>query len=245
MPPFLLGSLLILYFAFDLHLFPVSPPINSTALDHLHRPPGLRPAGDHALGHHHRLLQPLHALVHDGRPDPGLRPHGTGQGGEQQPRPLRPRPAQRAHPHPHPHRAVAPRHRQRRADHRNGVQLPGHGPVDRDRGRQRRHPDRARAPRWSSPSPPWPARSWPTSSTPSPIPASVSGAHHDDRTTRQRPTPTRGLRAPVACRRAESHLAGRDGRGARGRRVLVGRVAWAARSSRSSSRTSWPSSASS
>ena len=31
MPAFLLGSLLILYFAFDIHLFPVSPPINSTA----------------------------------------------------------------------------------------------------------------------------------------------------------------------------------------------------------------------
>jgi peptide/nickel transport system permease protein len=32
MPPFFLGFLLILYFSFDLHLFPVSPPINSTAL---------------------------------------------------------------------------------------------------------------------------------------------------------------------------------------------------------------------
>ena len=31
MPPFLLGFLLILYFNFDFHLFPVSPPINSTA----------------------------------------------------------------------------------------------------------------------------------------------------------------------------------------------------------------------
>ena len=31
MPPFLLGFLLILYFNFDLHLFPVSPPINSNA----------------------------------------------------------------------------------------------------------------------------------------------------------------------------------------------------------------------
>jgi peptide/nickel transport system permease protein len=31
MPPFLLGTLLILYFNFDLHLFPVSPPINSNA----------------------------------------------------------------------------------------------------------------------------------------------------------------------------------------------------------------------
>jgi peptide/nickel transport system permease protein len=30
MPPFLLGFLLILYFNFDFHLFPVSPPINST-----------------------------------------------------------------------------------------------------------------------------------------------------------------------------------------------------------------------
>jgi peptide/nickel transport system permease protein len=29
MPPFFLGFLLILYFSFDLHLFPVSPPINS------------------------------------------------------------------------------------------------------------------------------------------------------------------------------------------------------------------------
>jgi peptide/nickel transport system permease protein len=32
MPPFFLGFLLILYFSFDLNLFPVSPPINSTAL---------------------------------------------------------------------------------------------------------------------------------------------------------------------------------------------------------------------
>jgi peptide/nickel transport system permease protein len=32
MPPFFLGFLLILYFSFDFHLFPVSPPINSTAL---------------------------------------------------------------------------------------------------------------------------------------------------------------------------------------------------------------------
>lgn len=31
MPPFFLGFLLILYFSFDLHLFPVSPPINSGA----------------------------------------------------------------------------------------------------------------------------------------------------------------------------------------------------------------------
>src|ERR1700722_1429181 len=31
MPPFLLGFLLILYFSFDFHLFPVSPPINSNA----------------------------------------------------------------------------------------------------------------------------------------------------------------------------------------------------------------------
>ncbi len=31
MPPFFLGFLLILYFCFDLHLFPVSPPTNSTA----------------------------------------------------------------------------------------------------------------------------------------------------------------------------------------------------------------------
>ena len=30
MPPFFLGFLLILYFCFDFHLFPVSPPINST-----------------------------------------------------------------------------------------------------------------------------------------------------------------------------------------------------------------------
>jgi peptide/nickel transport system permease protein len=32
MPPFFLGFLLILYFSFDLHLFPVSPPIDSGAL---------------------------------------------------------------------------------------------------------------------------------------------------------------------------------------------------------------------
>jgi len=31
MPPFFLGFLLILYFSFDFHLFPVSPPINSNA----------------------------------------------------------------------------------------------------------------------------------------------------------------------------------------------------------------------
>jgi peptide/nickel transport system permease protein len=31
MPPFFLGFLLLLYFSFDLHLFPVSPPIGSTA----------------------------------------------------------------------------------------------------------------------------------------------------------------------------------------------------------------------
>jgi peptide/nickel transport system permease protein len=31
MPPFFLGFLLLLYFSFDLHLFPVSPPINSSA----------------------------------------------------------------------------------------------------------------------------------------------------------------------------------------------------------------------
>lgn len=31
MPPFFLGFLLILYFSFDLHIFPVSPPINSDA----------------------------------------------------------------------------------------------------------------------------------------------------------------------------------------------------------------------
>jgi peptide/nickel transport system permease protein len=31
MPPFFLGFLLILYFSFDTHLFPVSPPINSNA----------------------------------------------------------------------------------------------------------------------------------------------------------------------------------------------------------------------
>ena len=49
MPAFLLGTLLILYFAFDLHLFPVAPPPTAVGLARSSPTPGLRPARDHPV----------------------------------------------------------------------------------------------------------------------------------------------------------------------------------------------------
>ena len=80
MPAFLLGTLLIIFFSFDLHWFPVSAAVRRVGLGRLHRSPRLRPADDHPGRHHHRLVQPLHALVDDGRHGRGLHPHGPGQG---------------------------------------------------------------------------------------------------------------------------------------------------------------------
>ena len=106
MPAFLLGTLLILFFAIDLHWFPVGLPQSQTVGDILRDPralvlPELTPGRAH-----HRLLQPLHALIDDGGHDRGLRPHCPGQRGGPTARPVRPRAAKRADPHPDPARPV-------------------------------------------------------------------------------------------------------------------------------------------
>ena len=44
MPDFLVGTLLIIFFAFDLKWFPVSPPDRRLGLGGVHRSPGVRPA---------------------------------------------------------------------------------------------------------------------------------------------------------------------------------------------------------
>ncbi len=67
-------------------------------------PPRLHPGRAH-----HRLVQPVHAVVDDGDPHRGLRPHGAGQGSRTAPGPLRPRAAQRRDPHHHPARVCRSR----------------------------------------------------------------------------------------------------------------------------------------
>jgi len=61
----------------------------------------------HTVRHHGGLVQPLHALVDDGRPRRGLRAHRSAKGPAPA-RALRPRPAQRPHPDDHPSRALPP-----------------------------------------------------------------------------------------------------------------------------------------
>ena len=81
MPAFLLGTLLILYFAIDLTCSPWLHPEPDGGHDP--RPtPGPGPPRLHPGRAHRRLVQPLHALVDDGGHDRGLRPHGPGQGGQ-------------------------------------------------------------------------------------------------------------------------------------------------------------------
>ena len=81
MPAFLLGTLLIIYFAFDLNWFPVSAAVGRSPWD-IFTDPEAFVLPYHPRGHHHRLVQPLHALLDDGRHDRGLHPHGPGQGGQ-------------------------------------------------------------------------------------------------------------------------------------------------------------------
>ena len=80
MPPFLLGTLLIIFFSFDHHLLPSQPPSDASAWAVFTDPRAFIMPDDHAVRHHHRLIQSLHALVHDGRHGRGLHPHGAGQG---------------------------------------------------------------------------------------------------------------------------------------------------------------------
>ena len=69
MPAFLLGQLLILYFAIDLKWFAVEAPQAPSVVGILVRPARPRAAGHHAVGDHDRLVHALHALVDDGRDD--------------------------------------------------------------------------------------------------------------------------------------------------------------------------------
>ena len=48
----------------------------------VHRPQGVHHAGDHPCRHHHRLFQPLHALVAPRRHGGGLHPHRSCEGRE-------------------------------------------------------------------------------------------------------------------------------------------------------------------
>ena len=76
-PAFLLGTLLILYFAIDLRWFSVEAPQGATVGAILADPPRSRASRPHTVGAHHRRVQPLHALLDDGGDDPGLHPHGA------------------------------------------------------------------------------------------------------------------------------------------------------------------------
>ena len=80
MPAFLLGTLLILWFAIYLPIFSTEAPQSDSIWGILSDPQGAGAAGGHPGRHHHRLLQPLHALLDDGDDDRGLRAHGPGQG---------------------------------------------------------------------------------------------------------------------------------------------------------------------
>ena len=80
MPAFLLGQLLILYFAIDLSWFSTEAPAVELGLGRPLAAEGSRPAGAEPCGHHDRGVQPLHAVVDDGGDDRGLRAHGEGQG---------------------------------------------------------------------------------------------------------------------------------------------------------------------
>ena len=145
MPDFLIGTLLIIWFSFDLHWFPVSPPERRLGLGH--RSPTRRafvlPVITLAATTIASFSRYMRSSMMDatGR---GLHPHGPGQRGIQPAGPLRSRPPQRPHPVPHAARALASGHRERRPDRRDGLQLPGDGPAHRAVGLQRRHPDGAR-----------------------------------------------------------------------------------------------------
>ena len=78
MPSFLLGTLLILYFAIDIHIFSVEAPQGQTVGAILADPRGLVLPEIHAGRRHDRIVQPLHAVVHDGGDDRGLRPDRPG-----------------------------------------------------------------------------------------------------------------------------------------------------------------------
>ncbi len=144
MPPFFLGFLLILYFSFDLHLFPVSPPINSTAWTIFTDPRSfVLPVITLAAITIASFSRYMRSSMMDALTQDYIRT-ARGKGCQQQSRPLWACLAQRSHPHPDTHRAFASGHCQRRSDHRDRVQLPGHGAFDGDGGQQRRHPDSAR-----------------------------------------------------------------------------------------------------
>ena len=80
MPAFLLGQLLILYFAIDLHWFSTEAPQATSTWGILSDPRRPGPARADPGRDHDRVVQPLHAVLDDGGHDRGLRAHGAGQG---------------------------------------------------------------------------------------------------------------------------------------------------------------------
>ena len=109
MPAFLLGTLLILYFAIDLKWFPVGLSQSQTVGDILRDPRALVLPELSLAALTIACLQPVHALVDDGGDDRGLRPDGPGQRGGPEARPVRTRAAQRPDPDPDPAGPVDPR----------------------------------------------------------------------------------------------------------------------------------------
>jgi ABC-type dipeptide/oligopeptide/nickel transport system permease component len=77
MPAFLLGTLLILWFAIYLPWFSVEATAGPVGALRACGSPSARAPRPHRLGDHHRLVQPLHALFDDGRHGRGLHPHGA------------------------------------------------------------------------------------------------------------------------------------------------------------------------
>ena len=76
-PTFFVGTVLILVFSVKLHIFGPEGPQGGTGQRH-HRLAGPDAAGGHAGAGDDRALLPLHALVGDGQPHRGLRPHRPG-----------------------------------------------------------------------------------------------------------------------------------------------------------------------
>ena len=139
MPAFLLGTLLILYFAIDFHWFPVGLSQSQTVGNILSDPRALvLPELTLAALTIASFSRYMRSSMMEAMTEDYVRT-ATRQGRGAPARPLRPRPAQRPDPDPDPARAVDPRHRQRRRDHRDGVQLPGHGVPHGGGGGQDRH----------------------------------------------------------------------------------------------------------
>ena len=133
-PAFLIGTLLILYFAIDLHVFPVEGPQGGGSWSDIENVRALVLPVLTLSALTIALVQSLHALVHDGDDDRGLHPNGTSERCRASTCPLRARLEECSDPHHHADRSVLACDSERRCHNRGRLQLSGNGQAGRGCG---------------------------------------------------------------------------------------------------------------